>query len=62
LLLQGLDLILEIDWQGARQVRKVFPDSPSIFVLPPAFVALNERLNGRGQASDEIINRRMHAA
>ena len=62
LLLQGLDVILEIDWQGARQVRKLFPDSQSIFILPPSLVALRERLTGRGQDSDEVIDRRMSDA
>jgi len=62
LLLQGLDVILEIDWQGARQVRKLFPDSQSIFILPPSLVALRERLTGRGQDSDEVIDRRMKDA
>ena len=62
LLLQGLDVILEIDWQGARQVRKLFPDSQSIFILPPSLVALRERLTGRGQDSDVVIDRRMDDA
>lgn len=61
-LLQGLDVILEIDWQGARQVRKLFPDSQSIFILPPSLQALKERLQGRGQDSEETILRRMNAA
>lgn len=61
-LLQGLDVILEIDWQGARQVRKLFPDSQSIFILPPSLRALKERLKGRGQDSEEIISRRMKDA
>jgi len=61
-LLQGLDVILEIDWQGARQVRKLFPDSQSIFILPPSLDALKERLTGRGQDSEEVINRRMKDA
>ena len=58
----GIDIILEIDWQGARQVRKLFPDSQSIFILPPSLDALKERLTGRGQDSDEVINRRMKDA
>ncbi|MDS4028559.1 MAG: guanylate kinase [Candidatus Contendobacter sp.] len=59
---EGLDVILEIDWQGARQVRERMPDSPSIFILPPSRVALRQRLTGRGQDSAEVIERRMAAA
>jgi len=58
----GQDVILEIDWQGARQVRKVFADALSIFILPPSSSALKERLKNRGQDNDEIINRRMQDA
>ena len=61
-LLQGHDVVLEIDWQGARQVRKQFADSQSIFILPPSLKALKDRLQGRGQDNDEIINRRMKDA
>jgi guanylate kinase len=61
-LAQGLDVILEIDWQGARQVRTLFPECRSIFVLPPSKAALRERLTGRGQDAKEIIDRRMHDA
>jgi len=61
-LLQGRDVILEIDWQGARQVRKQFQDSLSIFILPPSSSALKERLQNRGQDDEEIINRRMKDA
>lgn len=61
-LLQGHDVILEIDWQGARQVRKQFNDSLSIFILPPSKEALKERLQNRGQDNEEIINRRMKDA
>jgi len=59
---QGQDVILEIDWQGARQVRKEFADALSIFILPPSSSALKERLQNRGQDNDEIINRRMQDA
>ncbi|MDC9728327.1 MAG: guanylate kinase [Methyloprofundus sp.] len=59
---QGLDVILEIDWQGAEQIRKLLPDTLSIFIVPPSNEALRERLQGRGQDSDEIINRRMQDA
>ena len=58
----GLDVILEIDWQGARQVREQMPNSPSIFILPPSRDALRQRLAGRGQDSAEVIERRMAAA
>jgi len=61
-LVQGQDVILEIDWQGARQVRKLFPECRSIFVLPPSKAALRERLTGRGQDNEAIIERRMHDA
>ena len=61
-LLQGLDVILEIDWQGARQVRKLFPDSVSVFIMPPSLQALTERLQNRAQDNEEIIARRMHDA
>lgn len=59
---QGLDVILEIDWQGARQVRELYPDALSIFILPPSTQALDERLRGRGTDSDEVIERRMSKA
>ncbi len=61
-LTRGEDVILEIDWQGARQVRKRFPEAVSIFILPPTPEALRERLGGRGQDSEEIIERRMRDA
>ena len=59
---QGDDVILEIDWQGAAQVRKQLPYAVNIFILPPSQQALEERLRGRGQDSDEIIARRMRDA
>jgi len=59
---QGDDVILEIDWQGAEQVRKQLPYSVNIFILPPSQAALEERLRGRGQDSEEIIARRMRDA
>ncbi|MEX1081476.1 MAG: guanylate kinase [Halofilum sp. (in: g-proteobacteria)] len=58
----GRDVLLEIDWQGARQVRSAVDHAVSIFVLPPSREALAGRLRGRGQDSDEIIARRMAAA
>ncbi|MFB4404624.1 guanylate kinase [Pseudomonas inefficax] len=59
---QGNDLILEIDWQGAQQVRKLMPEALSVFILPPSQQALRERLDGRGQDSEEIIAGRMQEA
>ena len=61
-LAEGHDLILEIDWQGAQQVRHLMPQAKSIFILPPSQEALRQRLNNRGQDSDEIIDRRMREA
>ncbi|OAI15466.1 guanylate kinase [Methylomonas lenta] len=61
-LAQGLDVILEIDWQGAQQIRKLLPDSLSIFILPPSIEVLKQRLQNRGQDSDDIIARRMRDA
>ncbi|MCA1979365.1 MAG: guanylate kinase [Thiobacillus sp.] len=58
----GHDVLLEIDWQGAAQVKRHFPQSESIFILPPSFNALRTRLKGRGQDSDEVIERRLAAA
>jgi guanylate kinase len=59
---QGHDVVLEIDWQGARQVRRRFPEAVSIFIVPPGIAALRQRLSGRGQDSPEVIERRMQAA
>jgi guanylate kinase len=58
----GSDLILEIDWQGAAQVRKLFPQAVGVFILPPSIDVLRQRLKGRGQDSDEVIARRVAAA
>lgn len=58
----GTDVILEIDWQGAQQVRNMLPDSESIFVLPPSIEILKQRLRGRGQDTEETIARRMQDA
>ena len=58
----GIDVILEIDWQGAEQARKHFPSSQSIFILPPSKQALQERLTLRGQDNREVIDRRIAAA
>lgn len=58
----GQDVILEIDWQGAQQVRTLLPQQVSIFILPPSQTALRQRLAQRGQDSAEVIERRMAAA
>jgi guanylate kinase len=58
----GQDLILEIDWQGARQVRAALPECVSIFVLPPSRDELERRLRGRGTDSEEVIQRRLRDA
>lgn len=58
----GNDLLLEIDWQGASQVRKLFPDALTLFILPPSLAELKRRLEGRGQDSAEVIARRLAAA
>jgi len=59
---EGYDLILEIDWQGAQQVRRLMPQAKSIFILPPTQEALRQRLTNRGQDSDEVIDKRMREA
>jgi guanylate kinase len=61
-LAQGNDVVLEIDWQGAQQVRKLFPACIDIFILPPSLEILEQRLIGRGTDSQEIIDRRLAAA
>lgn len=58
----GHDVLLEIDWQGARQVRAKVPDSVSVFILPPSRSALEERMRKRGQDTEEVIRRRLAAA
>jgi len=58
----GADVILEIDWQGAQQVRKLLPDSAWLFILPPSLEALKSRLQTRGQDAEDIIDLRMRAA
>jgi guanylate kinase len=55
----GQDVVLEIDWQGARLVRKLMPESTGIFILPPSRETLRERLQGRGQDDPAVIERRM---
>ena len=58
---KGRDILLEIDWQGAAQVRRLFPDCVSIFILPPSLAALEQRLKGRGKDNDAVIAKRMAA-
>jgi guanylate kinase len=58
----GRDILLEIDWQGAAQVRRLFPDVVGLFVLPPSVEVLEQRLKNRGKDSDEVIERRMAVA
>jgi guanylate kinase len=61
-LARGDDLLLEIDWQGARQVRKLHPDCVGIFILPPSIEELERRMRTRGQDADAVIQRRMENA
>ncbi|XBC38046.1 MAG: guanylate kinase [Buchnera aphidicola (Floraphis choui)] len=61
-LLTGIDILLDIDWQGAQQVRRLIPDSKSIFILPPSKNELYRRLCKRSQDSDSIIQKRMNQA
>ena len=58
----GREILLEIDWQGAAQVRRLMPEARSIFILPPSIAELRRRLEGRGTDSAEVIARRMAAA
>ena len=58
----GRDVLLEIDWQGARQVRSKIPDAVSVFILPPSRAALEERMRKRGQDSEAVIAQRLAAA
>lgn len=58
----GNDVVLEIDWQGAEQIRRLYPEAVSIFILPPSMEALEQRLHGRGQDSADVIARRLAAA
>jgi guanylate kinase len=59
---KGIDIFLDIDWQGARQVREMMPQAKGIFILPPSRTELESRLNKRGQDSEEIIAKRMQEA
>jgi guanylate kinase len=56
---RGQDLVLEIDWQGAAQVRQLYPDCVGIFILPPSIEELERRLRGRGQDTEAVIQRRL---
>ncbi len=58
----GNDVILEIDWQGAQQIRKMLPECLSVFILPPSIQILEQRLRNRGQDSEHTITRRMRDA
>jgi len=59
---RGEDLVLEIDWQGARQVRALYPDCVGIFILPPSIAELERRMRARGQDSEQVIRRRLENA
>jgi guanylate kinase len=59
---RGEDLILEIDWQGARQVRGIYPQCVGIFILPPTVEELERRMRARGQDAEQVIRRRLDAA
>jgi len=59
---RGEDLILEIDWQGARQVRSIYPQCIGIFILPPSVEELERRMRARGQDAEQVIRRRLDAA
>ena len=59
---KGLDVILEIDWQGAEQIRNLYPDTCSIFILPPSIKTLTERLQERAQDDFDTIESRMQQA
>jgi len=61
-LARGEDLILEIDWQGAQQVRAVYPDCVGIFILPPSIEELERRMRSRGQDAEAVIRRRLENA
>ena len=61
-LARGQDLVLEIDWQGAQQVRTLYPACVGVFILPPAVAELERRMRARGQDSDAVIRRRLASA
>ena len=59
---EGVDVILEIDWQGAEQVRKLMPEAISVFIVPPSMEELRSRLTGRGSDAEDVIARRLSEA
>jgi len=59
---EGCDMLLEIDWQGAQQMRRQFPEAVSIFIVPPSVAELERRLRGRGSDSEDVIARRVAGA
>lgn len=59
---RGQDIVMDIDWQGARQVKQAWPEVVTIFILPPSLNALRQRLEGRGQDDDSVIDARMQRA
>ena len=61
-LARGQDLVLEIDWQGAQQVRKLHPECIGVFILPPSVAELERRMRARGQDADAVIKRRLASA
>ncbi len=61
-LARGEDLVLEIDWQGAQQVRKLHPECIGVFILPPSVAELERRMRARGQDADAVIKRRLASA
>jgi len=58
----GEDVVLEIDWQGAQQIRRALPECRSIFILPPSRAELERRLRGRGTDAEDVIQRRLQDA
>lgn len=58
----GIDVVLDIDWQGAQQIKSLFPEAISVFVVPPSLTMLRARLLARGQDHEEVVNNRMHQA
>lgn len=61
-LAQGIDVVLEIEWQGAKQVKRYFPEAKTIFILPPDAASLEQRLRDRGKDEQAIIEKRLQAA
>lgn len=61
-LAQGIDVLLEIDWQGARQIKQNFPSAVGIYILPPSLPVLEQRLRARGQDDEHVIEKRMRQA